>query len=279
MDREETDVSSEIDFDKQAAVFDQFLPLLASVADHLAEQTTGLPSGARVLDIACGTGEPGLTLLARRPDLHLLGIDSSDAMIGVARHKAAGRNLTGARFEVMNSQNLTIEDGTIDAVVSRFGILSFADPLAEARELARVLRPGGTFHIATWDAVSMNTLSFAIMTAAWDQLPSPVQAVLRGQEPLTMLGRREACLGSAGLTDLSSALFSWQVDFPDEQSLWDLVSGPASLGAFVAAIDEETLTGIRRRFDDMLSHYRRADDSYRLPYACRFISGHQGSGT
>jgi ubiquinone/menaquinone biosynthesis C-methylase UbiE len=266
-------VSSEINFDKQAAAFDQYLPLLASVADHLVEQTTELAPGASVLDIACGTGEPGLTLLAGRPDLRLLGIDSSEAMISIARHKAARRNLTSARFEVMNSQDLAIEDGAVDAVVSRFGILSFADPLAEARELARVLRPGGTFNIATWDAASMNTLSFAITAAAWDQLPAPVQTMLRRQEPLAMVGRREASLADAGLTELNSELFSWQVDFPDEAAMWDLVSGPSSLGAFAGEIDEDTLTAIRHQFDDLLAHYRRADDSYRLPYACRLLSG------
>lgn len=264
---------SEFDFARQAADFDQFLPLLAPVADHLVERTSGLAPGTHVLDIACGTGEPGLTLLGRRPELRLLGIDSSATMIGVARHKAAQRNLTGAQFEVMNSQDLAIQDGAVDAAVSRFGVLSFADPLAEARELARVLRPGGTFTIATWDAASMNTLSFAITTAAWDHLPAPVQAALRRQEPLTMLGRREAWLANAGLTDLTSELFSWHVDFPDEQALWQLMSGPASLAAFAGSLDDDTLAAIRHRFADMLSQYRRADDSYRLPYACRLISG------
>lgn len=264
---------TDIDFDKQAADFDQFLPLLAPVADRLVQPLAGLDPGADVLDIACGTGEPGLTLLERRPGLRLLGIDSSEAMIAVARHKAARRGLDGARFEVMNSQDLALADGAIDAVVSRFGLLSFADPVAEARQLARVLRPGGTFAIAAWDAVSMNTASFAIMTAAWEQLPPPVQGIFRRQEPFTMLGRREAWLAGAGLTDLHSELFSWDVDFPDEAALWTLVSGPGALGAFAGALDDDTLSGIRQRFDELLAHYRRDDGSYQLPFACRLITG------
>jgi ubiquinone/menaquinone biosynthesis C-methylase UbiE len=266
-------VPSDIDFDRQAADFDQFLPLLAPVADRLTEAMTGLKPGESVLDIACGTGEPGLTLLEHRPGVQLLGIDASEAMIGVARHKAARRDQADARFEVMNSQALTLDDGAVDGVVSRFGLLSFADPVAEAAELARVLRPEGRFSIAAWDAVTMNTASFAIMTAAWEQLSAPVQGLLRRQETFTMLGRREAWLTGAGLTDLQSELFTWEVDFPDEKSLWALVSGLGSLGAFAGPLDEATLTGIRHRFDDLVSHCRRADRSYRLPYACRLISG------
>ncbi|MGW1561952.1 methyltransferase domain-containing protein [Streptomyces sp. NPDC002144] len=44
----------------------------------------------------------------------------------------------------MSSQELTVADGNIDVVVSRMGLLSSADPLSEAGEVARVLRPGGT---------------------------------------------------------------------------------------------------------------------------------------
>lgn len=139
------------DFDKLASSFDQLAQLLAPVTDRLAERAVGLTDGVSVLDIACGTGELGLTLRERHPGLQVLGVDTSDAMVGVARRKASAKGLFGVRYEVMNSQDLAIAGCTVDVVVSRFGVLSFADPRAEAREMTRVLRPGGTFCIATWD--------------------------------------------------------------------------------------------------------------------------------
>lgn len=261
-----------IDLDRQAAAFDQYLTLMAPVADRLAEPLGELEPGATVVDIGCGTGEPGLTLLEHHPKLQLLGIDASAPLLVIARHKAQRRGLDQARFEEMNSQALAIDGGSVEAVVSRFGLLSFADPLVEAGELARILRPGGTLCIAAWDAVTMNTASFAIMTAAWEQLPGQTQSALRNQEPFTMLGRREAWLTDAGFSDLRSELFAWHAEFPDEESLWRLMSGPGVLGAIAGQLEDDVLAGIRQRFQELLQHCRRPDGSYRLPYACRVIT-------
>jgi ubiquinone/menaquinone biosynthesis C-methylase UbiE len=265
--------AQEIDFDKMAESFDQVAPLLASVTDRLAECTVGLADGVSVLDIGCGTGEPGLTLRERHPGLRVLGVDASDAMVGVARRKVAERGLSGIRHEVMDSQDLAVAGGTVDVVVSRFGVLSFADPLAEAREMKRVLRPGGTFCIATWDAFSKSILSYAMLCAAGEVLPPHVVSAMQRQEQFAMPGRRESWLATAGLSDVDSELFSWPVDFVDEASMWDLVSGPAMLGAVVSGLDPDRLDKIRAEFGDLLSDYRRVDGSYVLPYACRVLWG------
>lgn len=261
------------DFDELASRFDQLAPLLAPVTDRLAERAVGLADGVSVLDIACGTGEPGLTLRARHPGLQLLGVDASDAMVGVARRKAAERGLTGVRHEVMNSQELAVAGGTMDVVVSRFGVLSFADPLAEAREMMRVLGPGGSFCVATWDATSKNILTYAMLCAAGELLPPQVVSATQRQEQFAMPGRRETWLTTAGFSDVRSELFSWSVEFADETSMWDLAVGPAMLGAVVGGLDPDRLDEVRTEFDELLSDYRRADGSYVLPYACRVLSG------
>jgi hypothetical protein len=62
------------EFDKNAANFDLVLPITKPVVDGIAEHATGLSDGVSVLDIACGTGEPGLTLLERHAGLQVLGV-------------------------------------------------------------------------------------------------------------------------------------------------------------------------------------------------------------
>jgi 2-polyprenyl-3-methyl-5-hydroxy-6-metoxy-1,4-benzoquinol methylase len=76
------------DYNELAVIFDRFLPLLAPVADAILDHLPALPAGARVLDVACGTGEPALTLARRPPDVQLLGVDAAGGMIEVARAKA-----------------------------------------------------------------------------------------------------------------------------------------------------------------------------------------------
>ena len=261
------------DFDRLADGFDQMLPVLAPVTHRIIHHVPEPAAGAKVLDIACGTGEPGLTLAQRFPGVALLGVDAAEPMVGIARTKAARRAITGVRFAVQNSQELDLPDADTDLVVSRFGVLSFADPAAESRELARVMRPGAALSIATWDAASKNILSYAISVAVGEWLPAPVTAAMQRLEHFAMPGRRERWLSQAGLAEVDSELWSWLVEFPDESAMWELATGPAMLGAVLKDVDDDVLASARVRFGDLLSDYRRSDGSFALPYACRLMWG------
>jgi len=261
------------DFDKLAAAFDQFLPVLAPVTGGLADRLPALAEGTSVLDIASGTGEPSLTLARRHPGIRVLGIDAAAPMVDIARRKAAAMDLADVDYQVMSSDALALPDAGVDVVVSRFGALSFADPLAETREILRVLRPGGSFSIATWDAGSKNILTYAIGSAAGSFLPPAVVSAVQRLEQFAMPGRREAWLTKAGMSVVESELFAWPVEFTNEAEMWDLAVGPAILGAILGELSPESRLDVRREFVALLADYQRADGTYILPYACRLIWG------
>ena len=129
--------------------------------------------GDRVLDVGCGTGEDALLLASR--GVRVVGIDSSPAMIGQARRKAAERGLTteDCRFEVRAVEDLAVEDlaggGAFGGAYSNFGALNCADLRAAGGALAAALRPGA--------AVVLSLLG-----------PWPLPATLR--RALTGLGER-----------------------------------------------------------------------------------------
>jgi demethylmenaquinone methyltransferase/2-methoxy-6-polyprenyl-1,4-benzoquinol methylase len=99
------------------------------------------PPGARVLDVATGTGMVAAELLANCADCTIVGIDQSAEMLGGARARFAG----DARVELLQGQAeaLPFADRSFDALTFTYLLRYVADPAATVRELARVVRPGG----------------------------------------------------------------------------------------------------------------------------------------
>ena len=84
--------------------------------------------GKRVLDIGCGAGELSLALARQNPDAQILGIDISHDLIEVAQTRAA--DLANARFIEADAGAWRDPAFAADLVVSRHGVMFFADPVA-----------------------------------------------------------------------------------------------------------------------------------------------------
>ncbi|MBV8214603.1 MAG: class I SAM-dependent methyltransferase [Verrucomicrobia bacterium] len=108
-----------------------------------------LEPGARVLDIACGTGNATIPL-ARR-GTRATGLDMMPLLLEEARARAAREGLP-IRFDEGFAEKLPYPDGSFDVVVSMFGIMFSPLPETVASEMARVLKPGGRLALANWTA-------------------------------------------------------------------------------------------------------------------------------
>ena len=99
---------------------------------------------ARVLDVATGTGAVAIELV-RQHGCSVVGIDRSPEMLAVARERVAARGLS-ARIELHEgrAEALPFPDGSFDALTVTYLLRYVDDPAATIRELARVVRPGGT---------------------------------------------------------------------------------------------------------------------------------------
>lgn len=261
------------DFDRMASVFDRYLPLIEPVGSAVLDALPPLTDGAEVLDVACGTGEPGLTLARRSPGVHLLGIDTAPGMVELSRAKAAREGLPNARFEVMAVESLTCPDRSVDAVISRFGLLMFGDTAASARQLARVLRPGGSFSFAVWEDMTKNTLVRTAIAALRPHVPDALLAPFDRLEGTTAADR----LRAAGLTDAHSAAYDWFYRFPNDDALWEFVSGPGIFGRQFGVLGEGEKRQVREAFVTSMAPYRSVDGNYAIPHSCRLHWGRSSS--
>jgi demethylmenaquinone methyltransferase/2-methoxy-6-polyprenyl-1,4-benzoquinol methylase len=105
-------------------------------------------SGARVLDLCCGTGDMTFALRRQAGNAcpQILGADFSHAMLQRARSKSPDRYLQNTQrpgWVEADALSLPFPDGHFDLVTSAFGFRNLADYDAGLREIARVLRPGG----------------------------------------------------------------------------------------------------------------------------------------
>jgi demethylmenaquinone methyltransferase/2-methoxy-6-polyprenyl-1,4-benzoquinol methylase len=135
-------------FDRIAGVYDLMNTAMTAGLHHgwreRAADRAELEPGDYALDACCGTGDLALELAKRvGAEGRVIGSDFSEAMLDLARHKAAERGARSVRFEWGDALELSYDDATFDAVTVGFGVRNFADLDRGVGELARVLKPGG----------------------------------------------------------------------------------------------------------------------------------------
>jgi demethylmenaquinone methyltransferase/2-methoxy-6-polyprenyl-1,4-benzoquinol methylase len=106
-----------------------------------AVRTAAVSAGERVLDLACGTGDLARAF-TRSPADAVLGADFAPAMLAEARRKKTPRRAP-LHYLAADGLRLPLPDAAVNVASIAFGIRNVADPDAAAREMRRVLRPGG----------------------------------------------------------------------------------------------------------------------------------------
>lgn len=125
-----------------------------------------------VLDVGCGAGA---TTLAAAWHLgkqgRCTGVDISVPLIGVARRRAEEAGLGTCRFIAADAQTYAFEPAAFDAIISRFGVMFFVDPVAAFVNLRRTARPDAGLAFVTWRGAEENPFMTAAERAAAPLLP------------------------------------------------------------------------------------------------------------
>lgn len=116
--------------------------------------------GDRILDIGCGAGELSLAVAQARPGAQVCGIDVSEDLIAAARSRSAA--CANVRFDVADAGRWSDPTFLPNLLVSRHGVMFFADPPAAFRHLAAAAAPGARLVFSCFRAQAENTWASAM---------------------------------------------------------------------------------------------------------------------
>jgi SAM-dependent methyltransferase len=143
------------------------------VSERLVEMA-GIKEGDRVLDVACGYGEPALTAAREAgPEGSVVATDISAEMLYFGRQRAAANGVENIEFMQSDASSLDFAPDSFDAAVSRWGIIFEPDGEGAAAKVRGFIKPSGRFAISSWGPPERVPFLAIPMKTAMEKLEIP----------------------------------------------------------------------------------------------------------
>lgn len=210
----------------------------------------------RVLDIASGTGEPGLTIAGMLKNGHVVLSDVAEGMLEIARENAMLKGLNNVEAVATDVTEMPFIDESFDKISCRMGFMFFPDMQLAANEMARVLKKGGKIAASVWDGPQHNFWVTAIKNAIERnmELPAPPPGS-PGMFRCATPGLMKSIFEKAGFKNIKEKQVFSKVHAGTVETYWNMMTEVAA--PFVAALskaDEKTKQKIR---DEVFAEVRQ----------------------
>jgi len=245
-----------------------FLPLTAQVINPLLDAANVGP-GTRVLDVASGPGHVAAACAARGATP--IGLDVSAQMIAVARGRYPGLD-----FRQGDAQHLPFENRSLDAVVGNFAILHFGRPERAVAEFVRVLLPGGSVALSTWDSPARARILGVLLDAAAEVGAEPLAHLPPGPPFFRFADESEfdRLLRTAGLREVDVRTVTFSSHYESADHLWDgMARGTVRTRALIFDQPEDVLARIRSAYERIIEEYAVTGGGFDLPVSVKVASG------
>jgi len=213
-----------------------------------------LKPGARVLDVACGSGN--LSIPAAQAGAVVTGVDIATNLLEQARARAAAEGLT-IQFDEGDAESLPYDDASFDDVISMFGAMFAPRPELVSSELARVTKPGGRIAMANWTPEGFIGQMFKI-TGKHVPPPPAMPSPLKWGDEATVRERL-----SDGVTNLkltrTMCPFKYSMPPADVVESFRMYYGPTQR-AF-GALDESGQAALRKDLEQLWTEHNQATDN------------------
>jgi SAM-dependent methyltransferase len=240
---------------------DQLGPVGTTMIERL-----GIADDQQHLDIAAGTGEPGLTVAKLAPRGHVVLTDLVAEMLEVAARRARAQGVTNVETTVCSADDLPFSDATFDSVSVRFGYMFFPDVAKATAEFARVLKPGGRVCSSVWAGPGENPWTTIAMQAIGAEavVAPPGPDMYRCAAP----GYVSALYQAAGLRDVAEWDIGVELVTRSPALYWEMISEHVSLAAALAQVGEPAREQIRAQAIGKVSAFEK-DGQVRVPGLAR----------
>lgn len=217
-----------------------------------------LPSPpARALDVGCGTGALSESLVEHGAR-EVVGIDASPAYVA-----HAARRVPRGRFEPADAQRLPFPDASFDAAVSGLVLNFVPDPSAAAREMRRVVRPGGVVAAYVWDYAGRMEMMRVFWDAAIELDPDAAKLDEGARFPLCAPDALRELFEHAGLARVEASHVDQPTTFRDFDDYWSpFLGGQGPAPTYCMSLREEDRARLRERIREKLP--TRSDGSIPL---------------
>jgi ubiquinone/menaquinone biosynthesis C-methylase UbiE len=219
------------------------------------------PGGTdKILDIAAGTGEPGLTIAGMLQGGKVVITDLSPEMLAIANENAVTRGIKNIETKTCDVCELPFTDNSFDAASCRFGFMFFPDMQLASNEILRVLKPGGTFATSVWNMPDKNFWVTAMMSTIHKnmELPPPVPGA-PGMFRCATPGLMKTIFEKAGFKNYTEKIVPVRMNSGTVDNYWSMMTevGAPIVAALskadavtTAKIKEEVFALIRERYGD-----------------------------
>jgi len=250
-------------------IMDQLGPVGTAMIERL-----GIAEDQQHLDIASGTGEPGLSIARLVPKGRVVLTDLVAEMLDVAARRADTLGVSNIETKVCSADDLPFEDAIFDSVSVRFGYMFFPDAAAATAGFARVLKPGGRICSSVWVKPEDNPWTTILVQAI------ATEAVLTPPDPdgpnmfrCAAPGHVSAVYEAAGLRDVAEWDVGVELVTSSPAEFWEMMSEHVSLAvAALQQVDEAARQRIRETVIANVSQYER-DGKVQVPGVARCIVG------
>ena len=270
--------------DQQRQTWDKFSPgwkkwdghvlsWIAPVGEELIRNAR-LRDDSHLLDVAAGTGEPGLSAARIVTKGKVTVTDLSDRMLEVATENAARRGIKNFETRQCDAGEMPFSDGSFDAVTCRFGFMFFPDMNLGLKEMARVSKPGARICSAVWGAPDKNPWATTILStiAAHVEMP-PAPPGAPGLFRCAAPGLMPGVYKEAGLNNIAETEVSGEIEFQSPEQYWSFMTEIAApVVAGLAKADDSTREAIRVAVMDR-ARQSSADGKPRFHWSAQVISG------
>jgi SAM-dependent methyltransferase len=224
-----------------------------------------------VLDVGCGTGATTLAMARRLAgEAALVGVDISAPMIELARQRAARAGVP-ARFVCADAQTHAFAAASFDLIVSRFGVMFFADPVRAFANLRSASKPAAELAVIAWRSAADNPFMTAAERAAAADLPElPARRPDEpGQFAFADRARVRAILDGARWTDVDITPLDVACTLPASE-LDTYVTKLGPVGRVLADADEPTRAKVLAKIRGAFEPYMHGPE-VRFTAACWMI--------